>query len=134
MASYIFKLVAIGFFWSQMRPNLVACRGLIYTLFSISSQNIRVKSQNPNSQFAKVCLNFYEVMISQIKQKLKQWTESVIFWRKLQTKNMQGWTCEQEINKGRETSYRQWPRWFIIDFLLSKLIMYLEVGNLIENL
>ena len=26
----------------------------IYTLFSISSQNVRVKSQNPNSQFAKI--------------------------------------------------------------------------------
>ena len=38
----------------------------IHTLFSISSQNVRVKSQNTNSQFAKIVQTLKQFLLKEI--------------------------------------------------------------------
>ena len=38
----------------------------IHTLFSISSQNVRIKSRNPNSQFAKIVQTLKQFLLKEI--------------------------------------------------------------------
>ena len=38
----------------------------IHTLFSISSQNVRVKPRNPNSQFAKIVQTLKQFLLKEI--------------------------------------------------------------------